>query len=74
MWKDSETRIDYLNIRHIVAILNDLILDDTLTPATIGVYGAWVSGKSSVLSMSEQILSKDPKVLTVKFNSWMFED
>lgn len=74
MWKDSETKIDYLNIRHIVEMLNNLILDDNLTPATIGVYGAWGSGKSSVLSMSEQILSKDEKVLTVKFNSWMFED
>lgn len=74
MWKDSETNIDYLNIRHIVETLNNLILDDTLTPATIGVYGAWGSGKSSVLSMSEAILSKDNKVLSVKFNSWMFED
>ncbi|MCM1223664.1 MAG: KAP family NTPase [Lachnospiraceae bacterium] len=74
MWKDSETNIDYLNIRHIVEMLNNLILDDNLTPATIGVYGAWGSGKSSVLTMSEKILSEKPKVLCVKFNSWMFED
>lgn len=74
MWKDSETNIDYLNIRHIVETLNNLILDDNLTPATIGVYGAGGSGKSSVLTMSETILSKDANVLCVKFNSWMFED
>lgn len=74
MWKDSETNVDYLNIRHIVEMLNNLILDDNLTPATIGVYGAWGSGKSSVLSMSEKNLSSIPKVLCVKFNSWMFED
>ena len=74
MWKDSETNVDYLNIRHIVEMLNNLILDDNLTPATIGVYGAWGSGKSSVLTMSEKILTEDPKVLCIKFNSWMFED
>ena len=74
MWKDSETNTDYLNIRHIVETLNNLILDDNLTPATIGVYGAWGSGKSSVLTMSDAILSQDANVLCVKFNSWMFED
>ena len=74
MWKDSETNVDYLNIRHIVEMLNNLILDDNLTPATIGVYGAWGSGKSSVLTMSEKILAEDSKVLCIKFNSWMFED
>lgn len=53
MWKDSETNIDYLNLGHIINVLNEMILDDNLTPATIGVYGAWGSGKSSVLMMSD---------------------
>ena len=74
MWKDSETNIDYLNIGHIVNMLNNLILDDNLTPAIIGVYGAWGSGKSSVLKMSEELLNKDKDILCIKFNSWMFED
>ena len=63
MWKDSETNIDYLNIGHIVNMLNNLILDDNLTPAIIGVYGAWGSGKSSVLKMSEELLNKDKDIL-----------
>ncbi len=74
MWKDSETNIDYLNIGHIVNMLSNLILDDNLTPAIIGVYGAWGSGKSSVLKMSEELLNKDKDILCIKFNSWMFED
>ena len=74
MWKDSETNIDYLNLGHIINVLNEMILDDNLTPATIGVYGAWGSGKSSVLMMSEKILSKKENVLCIKFNSWLFED
>ena len=63
MWKDCETKIDYLNMGHIVKILNNIVLDDNLTPAIIGVYGAWGSGKSSILTMSEQsILKKSPHV------------
>ena len=56
MWKDSETNLDYLNLSHIIKVLNEIILDEALTPATIGVYGAWGSGKSSVLTMSEKII------------------
>lgn len=74
MWKDCETKIDYLNMGHIVQILDNIVLDDNLTPAIIGVYGAWGSGKSSILTMSEQGFLIDEKVLSVKFNSWMFED
>lgn len=74
MWKDSETNLDYLNLSHIIKVLNEIILDEALTPATIGVYGAWGSGKSSVLTMSEKIISEMKDVLCVKFNSWLFED
>lgn len=51
MWKDSETEIDYLDYEYMVNILADIICDDSLLPASIGVYGDWGSGKSSLMHM-----------------------
>lgn len=47
MWKDSETEIDYLDYDYLVKSIEDIILDDDLLPASIGVYGDWGSGKSN---------------------------
>ena len=44
MWKDSETEIDYLDYDYLVKSIEDIILDDDLLPASIGVYGDWGSG------------------------------
>ena len=43
---------------------------------TIGVYGDWGSGKSSVVLMLQEELSKSPRsanTLCVVFNGWRFE-
>ena len=47
MWKDSETNIDYLSFDYLVKAVEDIVMDDTLTPSTIGVYGDWGIEKSS---------------------------
>lgn len=73
MWKDSETEIDYLNINYLVSLLEDIIKDETLAPATVGVYGDWGSGKSSLIEMSLNTLKNDKNTVTVKFNGWLFE-
>ncbi len=39
----------------------------------MGVHGDWGAGKSSVLEMVEDGLSKDKKVLCLKFNGWQFQ-
>jgi hypothetical protein len=39
MWKDSETEIDYLDYGYMVDMLTDIICDDELLPASIGIYG-----------------------------------
>lgn len=51
MWKDSETEIDFLDYGYIVDILKDIICNDELLPASIGLYGDWGSGKSSLMHM-----------------------
>lgn len=73
MWKDSDTNIDFLDFDYLVNTLNDIIMNSELTPSTIGVYGDWGSGKSSLIRMSEEKLNQNENILCVKFNGWLFE-
>jgi predicted KAP-like P-loop ATPase len=75
MWSDNETEIDLLDFTHLVAAVISIISDKNLHPATIGIYGDWGSGKSSLMRMVRATLEKrnDKKILTIQFNGWLFE-
>lgn len=75
MWKDKETNIDYLNFNYLVDVITELVTDNEITPSTIGVYGDWGSGKSSIMKMVEENIEsqKDKSVIFVHFNGWLFE-
>lgn len=75
MWKDSETELDFLDYDYLIKALQSIILDDNLLPASIGVYGDWGSGKSSLMYMCKRRLEKlDPHVKCLVFNGWLFEN
>lgn len=74
MWKDSEAEVDYLDYNYLVQSMNNIIMDDSLLPASIGLYGDWGSGKSTLIQMSEaQLKEKNPKIECLIFNGWLFE-
>ena len=73
MWKDSEADIDFLNYNYLAEQVVEISKDDKLSPATIGVYGDWGSGKSSLMKMVKNALDTDDNTLTVEFNGWLFE-
>lgn len=73
MWKDSETEIDFLDYGYIVNILKDIICNDELLPASIGLYGDWGSGKSSLMHMCIKELENDENAKCLIFNGWLFE-
>ncbi|MEL7568471.1 MAG: P-loop NTPase fold protein [Dehalobacterium sp.] len=54
MWNDREPSIDFIGHSIIADSIKELIYDDDLSPLTIGVFGDWGVGKSSVLKMVEQ--------------------
>ena len=63
MWKDSEAEIDFLDYDYLVQSMNSIILDDSLLPASIGLYGDWGSGKSTLIHMSKSLLEeKNPRI------------
>ena len=74
MWKDSEAEIDFLDYDYLVQSMNSIILDDSLLPASIGLYGDWGSGKSTLIHMSKFLLEeKNPRIKCLIFNGWLFE-
>lgn len=83
MWPDKETEIDYLNFGYMVDLVADIATNRELSPSTIGLYGDWGSGKSSLMKLAQKkIEEKYPKnekkkdtvkTLCIEFNGWLFE-
>lgn len=74
MWSDNETDVDYLGFEHLIAGVTGIVRDKRLLPATIGVFGDWGSGKSSLLQMVKTDLAKDSdRIAVLYFNGWLFE-
>lgn len=73
MWADNETTKDLLNYEVHCNLLKEYLIHKELLPLTVGVFGDWGSGKSSIMRMLEEKFKSEEKVLTIYFNSWLFE-
>lgn len=73
MWSDNEADLDLLGFQHLTSAVCSIIRNDSLLPATIGVFGDWGSGKSSLLQLVSTELSNDKDSLVLSFNGWLFE-
>lgn len=75
MWKDSETELDFLDYDYLIKTLQSIVKNDSLLPASIGVYGDWGSGKSSLMYMcKDRLEAEDPNIKCLVFNGWLFEN
>lgn len=83
MCPDKEAEIDYLNFGYMVDMVVDIATNRDLSPSTIGLYGDWGSGKSSLMKLAQKKIEeknteigdeKDSiKTLCIEFNGWLFE-
>jgi len=76
MWSDKETLFDFLGFENYVEVLAEICTQDSLAPLTLGIFGPWGSGKTSLMTMLQkeldaQAASKSAK--TVWFNAWRYE-
>lgn len=82
MWSDRETSDDCLGFSSYVESLADVCLEAEIAPLTVGVFGSWGSGKTSLMLMlraaidaraAEAAGSGAPKIITLWFNAWRYE-
>jgi len=74
MWSDNESPIDLLRFNYLVLAVARLVRDPGLRPVTIGVYGDWGSGKSTVMQLAQKELERDKATIVLAFNGWLFKD
>ena len=78
MWNDKETDLDLLGHEKIAQTVIEIVASEHLRPLTIGVYGDWGVGKSSILSILDSKVKAEKKAgisnsHTIIFNGWLFQ-
>ena len=73
MWSDIETSKDLLGFSVHASLLKEVVTNDKNLPITIGLYGDWGSGKSSVLQILKESLENDEDSIVIYFDGWSFE-
>lgn len=73
MWSDKETTQDLLGYTVHASLLKKVVTNGKNLPITIGLYGDWGSGKSSILRILEKELKADDDTVVVYFDGWSFE-
>src|SRR5690348_5211795 len=85
MWPDNETSTDLIGFKVHADLVRDVVTNPSMLPVTIGIFGDWGGGKTSIMKMLEASLDPDfwptesherrqcESIATVYVNTWQFE-
>jgi hypothetical protein len=74
MWSDRDTEDDSLGFESYVDVLSEICMQGELAPLTLGIFGLWGSGKTSLMRMlKRRIDASGDGVKTLWFNAWRYE-
>jgi hypothetical protein len=59
MWRDTETADDLLGFQVHADLLRAVVTNPKMLPVTIGVFGDWGGGKTSIMKMLERDLQPE---------------
>ncbi len=79
MWPDNETARDFLNFSGVAETVAEIIVQTRDRPISIGVSGAWGTGKSSMIKLTREALARRRKedkrdFIFVEFNAWLYQE
>lgn len=74
MWSDTESDKDYLNFGEVSQLAVDILTAEGMLPVSVGVFGNWGAGKSSLLKLIELKLEQDDQNwIVIKFDAWLYQ-
>ncbi|MEZ9588800.1 ATPase [Vibrio cyclitrophicus] len=74
MWSDKESSLDFLNFNETAESIKDLITEKELMPISVGVFGDWGAGKSTILELTKKSISEEKQeYIQVHFDAWMYQ-
>lgn len=75
MWSDIETQSDYLNYLEVAEVVCEVLLDPAMRPVSVGIFGTWGTGKSSLLNLIEADLKRrvNDDVIVIRFDAWLYQ-
>lgn len=73
MWSDNEALDDYIDFSPLVKAASSIIDNPNLHPCSIGIFGNWGGGKSSLMQMLYAKYQGKDGILALHFNGWLFE-
>lgn len=75
MWSDIEAKKDYLNYLEVAEVVSEILLDPGMRPVSIGIFGTWGTGKSSLLNLIEDEVTRQAKdkAIVIRFDAWLYQ-
>jgi hypothetical protein len=85
MWPDNETTNDLIGFKVHADLIRSVVTNHAMLPTTIGVFGDWGGGKTSIMKMLEKDLNHEnwpegsqyreqyENTAVVYVNTWLFE-
>jgi predicted KAP-like P-loop ATPase len=75
MWADADSKVDYLNFSEVAELAAEMVGTERLLPLSLGVFGTWGTGKSSILNlMRTELAGQKERFLFVEFDAWLHQD
>jgi predicted KAP-like P-loop ATPase len=73
----QESTEDLLGFQYLAGAVVPIVKNENLLPATIGVFGDWGGGKSTLIEIVRTQLTSDEEkkagTVVLSFNGWLFE-
>jgi predicted KAP-like P-loop ATPase len=73
LWDDNPSAVDLLGFDAISDAVSEALVRPQLDPVCVGVFGPWGSGKTTVLNLIAERLSRDESVIVVYTQPWSYD-